>query len=136
MRRDAVGGLPAGVANLGVPSSDDHRAGKFGKDPVDPAPAGRRVAVSLDRELTVEPGEMMSHQTAAPLETTVFRARETVRAGEILDFTNISAPHETPEACEPVVDTDRLPIAESIDSISVYVRGRLPLTLSRPKFRP
>ncbi len=50
------------------------------------------------------------------------------RAGEITDFTGISAPYEAPEACELVVDTDRLSVSESIDLISAYVQRAFPLT--------
>jgi bifunctional enzyme CysN/CysC len=52
------------------------------------------------------------------------------RAGEIADFTGISAPYEAPEACELVIDTDRLSIAQSIERISSYARREFPFTNS------
>jgi len=43
------------------------------------------------------------------------------RAGEIADFTGISAPYEVPESPDLVVDTATLSIAESVASIVDYV---------------
>lgn len=49
------------------------------------------------------------------------------RAGEIPDFTGISAPYEAPRSCELVVDTNRVTVEHSLDQISDYVRRVLPL---------
>ena len=46
------------------------------------------------------------------------------RAGEIKDFTGISAPYEAPEDPELIVDTDKLSIRESIDFIMDYLREK------------
>ena len=43
------------------------------------------------------------------------------RAGEIPDFTGISAPYETPEAADFVVDTGRLNVKECVDLMVAYV---------------
>jgi len=50
------------------------------------------------------------------------------RAGEIPDFTGISAPYEAPTSCDLEIDTDRLSIAQSIARLSRYVRREFPLT--------
>ena len=39
------------------------------------------------------------------------------RAGEIADFTGISAPYEEPEAAEIIIDTDRYPVGACADQI-------------------
>jgi adenylylsulfate kinase len=39
------------------------------------------------------------------------------RAGEIPDFTGISAPYEEPEAAEIIIDTDRYPVGACADQI-------------------
>lgn len=43
------------------------------------------------------------------------------RAGEIKDFTGISAPYEAPEAAELTVDTSNLSVDESVARVSGYV---------------
>ncbi|MDF1733238.1 MAG: adenylyl-sulfate kinase [Minwuia sp.] len=43
------------------------------------------------------------------------------RAGEIKDFTGISAPYEAPEAAELTVDTSDLSVEESVARVSAYV---------------
>jgi bifunctional enzyme CysN/CysC len=46
------------------------------------------------------------------------------RAGEIADFTGISAPYEAPDAPELEVDTMALDVDAGVESIVEYVRGR------------
>ena len=46
------------------------------------------------------------------------------RAGEIADFTGISAPYETPEAPELVLDTGQLSLAESVAVLVSYLEER------------
>ena len=46
------------------------------------------------------------------------------RAGEITDFTGISAPYEAPDAPELEVDTMALDVDAGVESIVEYVRGR------------
>jgi bifunctional enzyme CysN/CysC len=46
------------------------------------------------------------------------------RAGEIKDFTGISAPYEPPDEAELVVDTSRASIAECVEEIMAYVERR------------
>ena len=43
------------------------------------------------------------------------------RAGEIKDFTGISAPYEAPDAAELTVDTSDLSVADSVARVSAYV---------------
>ena len=43
------------------------------------------------------------------------------RAGEIKDFTGISAPYEEPEHAELVIDTDKHPVRKSVDLILKYL---------------
>lgn len=49
------------------------------------------------------------------------------RAGEIADFTGISAPYEVPQCYELMVPTDRLDIAQCVDRLVVYVARNVPL---------
>ena len=46
------------------------------------------------------------------------------RAGEIAEFTGISAPYEPPLAPELVVDTEKLSIADAVASVVSYVESR------------
>ena len=46
------------------------------------------------------------------------------RAGEIAEFTGISAPYEPPLAPELVVDTEKLTIADAVASVVAYVEDR------------
>jgi bifunctional enzyme CysN/CysC len=46
-------------------------------------------------------------------------------AGELSDFTGISAPYEPPLAAELVLDTSRLSVEESVATVYSYVRDRL-----------
>jgi len=39
------------------------------------------------------------------------------RAGEIKDFTGISAPYEAPEKADLVIDTDKISLEESVDTV-------------------
>ncbi len=50
------------------------------------------------------------------------------RAGDIPDFTGISAPYEAPTSCELVVDTNRAAVEESLAQIHTHVRHAFPLT--------
>jgi bifunctional enzyme CysN/CysC len=47
------------------------------------------------------------------------------RAGEIEDFTGVSAPYEAPESPEIVVDTSRQSVKESVDELLDFVIDRL-----------
>ena len=49
------------------------------------------------------------------------------RAGEISDFTGISAPYEPPPTCELVVDTNSATVDESLNEILAYVQRVCPL---------
>ena len=46
-------------------------------------------------------------------------------AGEIEDFTGISAPYEKPENAELTIPTDKLPVSGSVEIIEEYLRERL-----------
>ena len=50
------------------------------------------------------------------------------RAGDIPDFTGISAPYEAPTSCELVVDTNRAAVEESLAQILAHVQHAFPLT--------
>jgi bifunctional enzyme CysN/CysC len=47
------------------------------------------------------------------------------RAGEIKDFTGISAPYEEPLNPDLVIDTEKMPLEESIDALLKYVEHEL-----------
>jgi bifunctional enzyme CysN/CysC len=48
------------------------------------------------------------------------------RAGEIRDFTGISAPYEAPDYAELIVDTSRQSVEESVKAVLDHVRGKYP----------
>ena len=48
------------------------------------------------------------------------------RAGEIPEFTGISAPYEAPEACEIEVNTGKLDITESMEKMISYIERHFP----------
>jgi len=48
------------------------------------------------------------------------------RAGEIADFTGISAPYEAPEACEVELNTGKLDVPESMEKLVAYVEKHFP----------
>ena len=50
------------------------------------------------------------------------------RAGEIPDFTGISAPYEPPPSCELIVDTNCATVEESLAKIHDYASRTCPLT--------
>ena len=49
------------------------------------------------------------------------------RAGEIPDFTGISAPYEAPSSCELVLDTNQETVEESLAKIVAHVNKAFPL---------
>lgn len=52
------------------------------------------------------------------------------RAGEIPDFTGISAPYETPEACELEVNTGKLDVSASMEKLVAYVEKNFPYSVT------
>ena len=54
------------------------------------------------------------------------------RAGEIADFTGVSAPYEEPENAEITIDTRDQAIAESVETLLEFVTGRLLLSGTTP----
>ena len=93
---------------------------------ISPYIADRRRA----REIALESGvEFIEVFVDAPLE--VCEQRDTkglykkARAGEIAEFTGISAPYEAPENPEVIVHTDRESREESVAKIIEHVRSRL-----------
>ena len=50
------------------------------------------------------------------------------RAGEIPEFTGISAPHEAPEAWELEVNTGKLDVTDSLEKLVDYVEQNFPYT--------
>jgi bifunctional enzyme CysN/CysC len=73
----------------------------------------------------------------APLE--VCEARDTkglyrrARAGEIKDFTGVSAPYEPPMAANIEIPTDRWDLDRCISELTAYVERRLSLQIARPQ---
>lgn len=53
------------------------------------------------------------------------------RAGHLLDFTGIDAPYEVPECPELTIDTGKLSVVESLQTLLAYVNGALPLASAR-----
>jgi adenylylsulfate kinase-like enzyme len=47
------------------------------------------------------------------------------RAGDLLEFTGISAPYEAPEAADLVIETNKETVEESLDRLLNYVSARL-----------
>ena len=47
------------------------------------------------------------------------------RAGEIAEFTGVSAPYEAPQTADLVIETDKLSIEESLAKLMDFVRARL-----------
>jgi bifunctional enzyme CysN/CysC len=47
------------------------------------------------------------------------------RAGEIADFTGVSAPYEAPEAPDLVIETDKLTVEESLARLMEFARAKL-----------
>jgi len=47
------------------------------------------------------------------------------RAGELAEFTGVSAPYEAPEAADLVIETNKETVEESLDRLMNYVRARL-----------
>jgi bifunctional enzyme CysN/CysC len=86
------------------------------------------------REIALEGGhDFIEIYVDAPVE--VCEQRDTkglykkARAGEIKEFTGISAPYEAPDSAEITVHTDRQSIAESVAQIVEIVRPRLKVEL-------
>ncbi len=46
------------------------------------------------------------------------------RAGEIKEFTGISAPYEEPDAPEIIIDTDQHPVEECVEKLLAFLRER------------
>ena len=46
------------------------------------------------------------------------------RAGEIKDFTGVSAPYEEPDNSELIIDSSRMTIEDSVAAVMMFLRGR------------
>ena len=46
------------------------------------------------------------------------------RAGEIKEFTGISAPYEEPDAPEIIIDTDQHPVEDCVEQLLAVLRQR------------
>jgi adenylyl-sulfate kinase len=55
------------------------------------------------------------------------------RAGEILDFTGVSAPYEKPETAELTLDTDSLSVESCVDTIVTHLEERGFFDVSGPE---
>jgi bifunctional enzyme CysN/CysC len=84
--------------------------------------AARRAAGDAFHEIYIK----------APLE--VCEARDPkghyrrARAGQLTDFTGVSAPYEAPEAPDLVIETDKLTVEESLARLMEYARAKLRLS--------
>ena len=85
-----------------------------------------------DRERAREAAKVGFHEVYIKADLATCESRDTkglykkARAGEITDFTGISAPYEAPEACELVVDTDHAMVADSVRQILRYIEREVP----------
>lgn len=86
---------------------------------------------AADRALVrglLQPGEFV--ETWCKCDLAVCEARDPkglyrkARAGELPEFTGVSAPYEAPQAPEIVVETDRLTIAQSVAAIVHHLEQR------------
>jgi bifunctional enzyme CysN/CysC len=55
------------------------------------------------------------------------------RAGEIAEFTGVSAPYEPPEEAELVVDTSTCQVEQCLDQLVAYVEQHFALTTAEPR---
>jgi len=74
------------------------------------------------------PGDFVEVYVDAPVETCEGRdvkgLYKKARAGEIPEFTGISAPYEAPEKPELVLDTDRQSVKESVAQVIAYLEEK------------
>ena len=79
----------------------------------------------------MEPGDFVEVYVAADVETCEKRDVKGLyakaRAGEIPEFTGISAPYEEPEKPELVLDTASQSVEESVDQLVEFLKKRLEL---------
>jgi len=75
----------------------------------------------------LEDGEFIEIYVKAPLEVCEKRdpkgLYKKARRGEIKEFTGISAPYEEPENPEIILETDKLSVEESVDTIIKYLEN-------------
>ncbi len=74
------------------------------------------------------PGDFLEIYCRCPLEVCETRdvkgLYQRARAGEVKNFTGVSSPYEAPDRPELIVDTDRMNLAESADSVLNLLRER------------
>jgi adenylylsulfate kinase len=74
----------------------------------------------------VEAGEFIETYVKCPV--TICEERDPkgqyrkARLGEIVEFTGVSAPYEEPEESEIVLETDKMSIKESVETVIKYLR--------------
>ena len=79
-------------------------------------------------------GDGNFHEIYASADLDVCESRDTkglyrrARAGEIAEFTGISAPYEAPGVCEIEIDTGKLDLVESMQRLVDYVEKNFPYT--------
>lgn len=98
------------------------------------------------RELVTREGDFVEVFVSCPLEVCESRDPKGLyrkaRAGEIEDFTGISAPYETPTSAELVIDTDRNDVEACVRAVLAflrengYVRPRMRAVSGRAASRP
>lgn len=75
-----------------------------------------------------DPGRFVEAYVAASVETCESRdvkgLYKKARAGEIPEFTGISAPYEAPERPELVLDTNRQTVGESVDQLVSFLEAK------------
>ena len=91
--------------------------------------AGRCLQPGKDRVREIMgDGDFIEAYVAASLETCEGRdvkgLYQKARAGEIPEFTGISAPYEEPERPELVVDTNRQSVEESVAQVVSYLEEK------------
>jgi adenylylsulfate kinase len=74
------------------------------------------------------PGDFLEIYCRCPLEVCESRdvkgLYQRARAGEVKNFTGVSSPYEAPDRPELIIDTDRMNLAESADSVLNLLRAR------------
>jgi len=100
-----------------------HAAGREAPGPLGHA-AGREAPGPLGHEL----GRFIEVHVAASVETCESRdvkgLYKKARAGEIKDFTGISAPYEAPLSPELTIDTNGEPVEKSVDRLVTFLTAK------------
>ena len=92
--------------------------------------SGKSTLAHAVEERLFQPGEFIEIHCNCPLEVCEQRdvkgMYRRARAGEIPDFTGISAPYEAPENPELVVHTAEQSLEQCVEQVMALLAGRLP----------